>query len=1083
MKLTHDHILRAVGTASYQRGMRYHAGGKVLEFDAVPRNAGIRITASTSGSNGEVYTQTIDLSEAGRSVDIDGQCSCPVLYNCKHVAAVCSSWLSSQTAQTRAPPGPPAIVQWLGQLAVAGAPEPVVEAGDEYVVYLFEAVTSGRGPEARESVRLEPRVVKLGANGRVSRGRSIDLDTFGIGYGTAARVTTPLDREIATLMSGLHVYHAGYGIRGRAAFHALQLILDSGRAYWAAPTNPALRRGPTRRLRVQWVPRTATLLALDAEVEGGGQVLPCEPPLYIDPEMHLVGELDGGGLSGAQLALLGTAPPLPTAEARKVATALVSNFRRVAIPPPVPVAMRENRGLTPRPIATLRGIPAVEGARAVLLLDMAYGEDVLPAEPGTATTTQQTTEGFVCVARDMQRESAAHERLRDLGFERAVRSPDPQRPHAAIYLAHGNDDADDAARWAALLRTREMLEDDGWQFVIDDSFPLRFETADWFAEVDDTSGIDWFGLSFQFQIGDERIPLLDALEPVLGMDWSRLPEIVVVSLGAQRYVEIPAARLRPLLDMLATLFDRLPHGGGAQTRLSAFDAPLLATLAEHGVQVHGGGRWLELAERLRHFEGLQPLTPDASFQGQLRPYQQQGLAWLQFLREYGFNGILADDMGLGKTLQTLAHLLIEKRAGRLTSPALIVAPTSLMGNWRREAARFTPDLSVVVLHGPDRHANFDEAAQADLVLTTYALLPRDEVRLRTFEFHSVILDEAQHVKNPRAKAADVVRSLRARHRLCLTGTPLENHLGELWALFDFLMPGFLGNAESFRRFYRTRIETHHDDARRQALARRIAPFMLRRTKQAVAAELPPKTEIIQRIEFERAQAELYESVRVAVDRRVRDAIARQGLARSQITILDALLKLRQVCCDPRLLKAEERSNVASAKLDCLFELLAELLAEGRRVLVFSQFASMLGLIEDALIDQGIGYAKLTGKTKRRDDAIDSFRRGDVDIFLISLKAGGVGLNLPEADTVIHYDPWWNPAAEAQATDRAHRIGQTQPVFVYKLIIDRSVEEKMLELQARKRALAQGVYAEQREGDGPLLDAQTLAALFEPLADS
>jgi len=386
-----------------------------------------------------------------------------------------------------------------------------------------------------------------------------------------------------------------------------------------------------------------------------------------------------------------------------------------------------------------------------------------------------------------------------------------------------------------------------------------------------------------------------------------------------------------------------------------------------------------------------------------------------------------------------------------------------------------------VLHGQDRHGRFAEVASADLVLTTYPLLSRDAGRLSEIAFHSVILDEAQNIKNPRAKAAHVVRRLKTDHRLCLTGTPLENHLGELWALFDFLMPGFLGDSETFRRVYRTPIENQGDGARQDVLARRVAPFMLRRTKQEVAADLPPKTEIVEPITFDPAQAELYESIRATVDRRVREAIARQGLGRSHITILDALLKLRQVCCDPRLLQLDQPGPPPpSAKLARLLELLDELLDEGRRVLLFSQFTSMLALVEAELERRGIAYAKLTGQTRKRDEAIDCFRSGAVPLFLISLKAGGVGLNLPEADTVIHYDPWWNPAAEAQATDRAHRIGQTQPVFVYKLIVENSVEEKMLALQNRKRALAAGVYAG-REGESlPALDAETLAALLAPI---
>ena len=404
-----------------------------------------------------------------------------------------------------------------------------------------------------------------------------------------------------------------------------------------------------------------------------------------------------------------------------------------------------------------------------------------------------------------------------------------------------------------------------------------------------------------------------------------------------------------------------------------------------------------------------------------------------------------------------------------------------MGNWQREAARFAPTLKLALLHGGDRSARFVDAPTADLLLTTYPLLPRDADRLTSIEYHSVILDEAQNVKNPRAKAAQVLRRMTTRHRLCLTGTPLENHLGELWALFDFLMPGFLGEREVFNRSYRTPIERHGDSARQAVLARRLSPFLLRRTKQEVAAELPPKTEIVQPIELEAAQAELYESIRATMDKRVRDAIERQGLARSHITILDALLKLRQVCCDPRLLKLSTRGAVPpSAKFEFLFGLLEELLNEGRKILLFSQFTSMLALIEAELGRRGVGYAKLTGKTRNRDDAIDRFRSGAVPLFVISLKAGGVGLNLPEADTVIHYDPWWNPAVEAQATDRAHRIGQTQPVFVYKLIVANSVEARMVELQARKRSLAAGIYAGKDAARSLELDVDTLASLFAPI---
>ncbi len=427
----------------------------------------------------------------------------------------------------------------------------------------------------------------------------------------------------------------------------------------------------------------------------------------------------------------------------------------------------------------------------------------------------------------------------------------------------------------------------------------------------------------------------------------------------------------------------------------------------------------------------------------------------------------------------LAHLAVEKRAGRMQYPSLIVAPTSLMSNWQREAATFTPGLKVLVLQGPERAERFECIDQANLVLTTYPLLPRDREILLAQEWHYVILDEAQQVKNPRAQAAQVVRRLKATHRLCLTGTPMENHLGELWAQFDFLMPGFLGDQQTFRRQYRTPIEKHGDSEKLQLLTRRTAPFLLRRTKDLVASELPPKTELLRTVALESKQALLYESVRLTMEKKVRKSIARRGLARSHIVVLEALLKLRQVCCDPRLLPAATHGAPAagSAKFNLLFELLPELLEEGRRILLFSQFTTMLGLIEREVKRRGMAYAKLTGKTRKRDAAIETFRSGAADLFLISLKAGGVGLNLTEADTVIHYDPWWNPAVEHQATDRAHRIGQGKPVFVYRLVAEGTVEERMLTLQERKQQLADQVHGNGRAPDQPPIDEATVEALL------
>jgi SNF2 family DNA or RNA helicase len=439
-------------------------------------------------------------------------------------------------------------------------------------------------------------------------------------------------------------------------------------------------------------------------------------------------------------------------------------------------------------------------------------------------------------------------------------------------------------------------------------------------------------------------------------------------------------------------------------------------------------------------------------------------------------------MGLGKTVQTLAHLLLEKQQGRDTLPTLIVAPTSLMGNWRREAERFTPDLSLLLLHGIDRKEYLEKLNDYNIILTTYALIRRDLETLQNYRFHYIVLDEAQAIKNPKSLTTQGVCSLKSNHRLCLTGTPMENHLGELWSMYHFLMPGYLGPMNRFTRQFRNPIEKEGDGTRMQQLQKRIKPFLLRRTKQAVAQELPEKTEIVRSIILDGKQRDLYESIRLSMDKKVRDEIRKKGLARSHIMILDALLKLRQVCCDPHLVALDRAKKVKqSAKMDLLMEMLPEMIEEGRKILIFSQFTKMLAIIENAIQQQHITYSKLTGQTRKRDEAIDYFQNGPAKVMLISLKAGGVGLNLTAADTVIHYDPWWNPAVENQATDRAHRIGQDKSVFVYKLICENTVEDKIIALQQKKQALADNMYGDTGKAQqGPLLSAEDLENLLKPI---
>jgi SNF2 family DNA or RNA helicase len=696
------------------------------------------------------------------------------------------------------------------------------------------------------------------------------------------------------------------------------------------------------------------------------------------------------------------------------------------------------------------------------------------------------------ISRDAAAESRLRQRLEHSGLQIALRQSDALPADVGEHFELPSD-----AAWLRFIEQQlPQLRAEGWQIELRPEFHFNLKSIDdWYAEVHEAPSAEWFDLELGIEVEGQRISLL----PILLQAIRHTPWLLNGSAVAQRHddemllvklphseqrVALPLARLKPLLANLGELFlDDANHVGEAHRhlRLARADAARLHDLAQGpALSWQGGERLRGFAQRLQQLPA-QPLTAPAGLLAELRPYQLQGLAWMQALRELQVGGVLADDMGLGKTLQSLAHILSEKNAGRLTAPALIIMPTSLIPNWQDEAARFTPQLKVLALHGSKRRALFKQVSEHDIILSTYALLARDSAALAAQPFSLLIFDEAQNLKNPRSKAAIAAGQLHAEQRLCLSGTPLENHLGELWSLFNLLMPGWLGDSKSFTRHYRTPIEKLGNQQRLAHLQGRIKPFLLRRTKQQVAPELPPKTEIVHWVELTPAQRDRYETLRLAMDEKVRAEIALQGFARSQIVILEALLRLRQCCCDLRLL-GEQTTRFGpedSGKLSALLAMLEELSAEGRKVLVFSQFTSMLSLIESQLQARQISYLKLTGSTTDRRTPVAQFQAGLASVFLISLKAGGSGLNLTAADTVIHFDPWWNPATEAQASDRAYRIGQDKPVFVYKLIARGSLEEKIQQLQQHKASLASGLLDNTELGKLQL-DEEEVRALFAPL---
>ncbi|MGH9665145.1 MAG: DEAD/DEAH box helicase, partial [Bryobacteraceae bacterium] len=482
------------------------------------------------------------------------------------------------------------------------------------------------------------------------------------------------------------------------------------------------------------------------------------------------------------------------------------------------------------------------------------------------------------------------------------------------------------------------------------------------------------------------------------------------------------------------LLARLGRVQDDHVRFSSSQAGLLDVLLEARPEVKVDEVFARAREELRRFDGIEPVAQPAEFVGELRAYQREGLAWMGFLRRLGFGGCLADDMGVGKTPQVLA-MLESRRQLRETNaeigPSLVVAPRSLIYNWAQESARFTPRLRVLDQTGAGRERDTAQFGNYDLILTTYGTLRRDIALLQDYRFDHVILDEAQAIKNATSESARAARLLQANHRLALSGTPIENHLGELWSLLEFLNPGMLGAASALQGA--AGALRNPDEETRRLLARALRPFILRRTKAQVVKELPEKLEQTIFCELDATQRKLYNELREHYRQTLLGRVESEGLAKSKMHILEALLRLRQAACHPGLID-KTRAEESSAKLETLLAQLAEVTEEGHKALVFSQFTSLLSIVRQALDKSGIVYEYLDGKTTDRQRCVERFQgEAECKLFLISLKAGGVGLNLTAAEYVFLLDPWWNPAVEAQAIDRTHRIGQSQPVFAYRLI--------------------------------------------------
>ncbi|MEA1982654.1 MAG: SNF2-related protein [Campylobacterota bacterium] len=1066
MNITIADIKENIQDTYYNRGISYYSTGRVKKYKIVHEDdSSLLITAVVTGSSH--YSVHVEIENYGDGVEIDGRCACPVGYNCKHVAAVCikynkESKLSLFSQKTEIAKVS-LVDKWLSNLQNSQSKSQkekaitALSSSDYFLTYRLDGVKS------YDKSKLSFYKSKFLKNGKISKGTELDAGKLFHSY-SYRELKTDLDEEILKMaevfLEGSYYSKGLDALSGTLGHIVVKDVVKSSRCYFDSNQTPLQLLDGKYKVEFEFKLYKGEYSLKSNLTQKGLRVIETSPPFLLNFLENSVQELDIDIDTYKQLEI---APKIPKDDITKVYSSVAQTLPTLEIQTPKSIKTKKIK------VKPLARVYLFENS---FLVDFLYEDELVKYYPQGEISSRMKDEQKLEIHRDLEFELLAKEQIEALGFEF-----EKVDNNLLVRLKEQNRQKQ-LAQWRLFL-SKEIpkLKESGWIVESADAFEMKFEpSSEVVVESDEKN--DWFSLSFNLEFNGTSQPIAPLVTSIINEfdSYERMPEVLNIEVDANHFVEVQTKQIKPIINTIIELLDKKDKDDAL--KISSFDAHLLDFM-DDDIVWRGSRDILELSQKLKDFKGIKEVKPPECLNAKLRDYQQEGINWLNFLYEFKFGGILADDMGLGKTIQTLTHLSRLKEQNLLTSPSLVVMPTSLIANWKNEAKKFTPNLKVLSLHGSDRAERFDVLDEYDILLTTYPLIVRDQKKFNEYSFMYIILDEAQKIKNHKTKMAVALKSFKSEHRLALSGTPIENHLGELWSIFSFLMPGFLDTMSFFKNYYQTPIEKEHNFERQNLLNKRIKPFMIRRTKEIVADELPAKSEIIKYTQFSDKQSKLYESIRITMEKKVQEAVDAKGLGSSHITILDALLKLRQVCCDPSLLKIQEAQKVQeSAKLELFLDLVDELLAEGRKILVFSQFTSMLAIIEEKIMQKSINYVKLTGNTKKREEVIDKFSGGSADIFLISLKAGGVGLNLTQADTVIHYDPWWNPAVENQATDRAHRIGQRKKVFVYKLIVENTIEQKILEMQKKKQALQDGIYDDNKQQDDIKFSGNELLELLK-----
>ncbi|WMN62065.1 DEAD/DEAH box helicase (plasmid) [Pseudoalteromonas xiamenensis] len=957
------------------------------------------IDAQILGNHGNTFTQHIRIRMVKGEPSVEAQCTCSRNSKCRHIAAV----LLKLKIDNSGGFGEEFLVNdWLNELETISLNNTIIE--EQVLLFILEA-------KGKELV-LQPKMSPYRPDGHYPLGRALTEQQLN-----SQVVPKGLLESDFRLLSWVRSQNTPGNliISGEWGVHALMQMARTKRLFFSSSRNP-VTVSQAKKLDLNWqASKSDWQLTFTLGSEQSWQLVQTEPPMYLDTQLSQIGYVQTA-LSGKQLAHMMNMPAIPDARLEQV----VSRFQSILGPQivPAPKHLKKSSSIvkTTDPLAPTLMLDVSDDEQLVMTLSVAKAKQVLKD--------------------DLQAKlSKSAAQLKSFGLVLS----DPEKWLFTLPLTGYT-----ASHWFE-YEVKPQLIQLGWS-ILGSGPEYKVNTPKVTLELKRDSHHHILGkVRFDGQL--------------ISLHWDKSAELEAnqfankfhyVSLGDKNYA-IAMEAYSALLELQAR-FSYYASSSQFKFPLSFARSLMNYSAVNPDCKDKALQRYLEELNTPQSAEQVVQNLGEQTFK--LRDYQQQGLHWLSFLNRHKLGGILADDMGLGKTLQVIAYFISQHNI-LTTKPSLIVCPTSLVGNWQSEFARFAPHLPLLTIHGSQREKYFPELAKARFILTTYPLLKRDLVHYKALDFDSIVLDEAQYIKNESAQISKCVKQLSAGFKLCLSGTPVENNLLELKSLLDFVMPDVLGTKQQFKQYFQLPIERDNDRERASELKQLLAPFILRRTKADVVKELPSKTELVKELEFSTAQSALYQAVLSNLELKLLDLFREQGVERSKLAFLDALLKLRQICCHPSLVDAN--STALSAKFEWLGHHLPIMLAEGRKVIIFSQFTSVLDLIAAQCTKQGIRFAMLTGQTRHRDKVISEFTQGHSDVFLISLKAGGTGLNLTQADTVIHFDPWWNPAVEAQATDRAYRIGQDKPVFVYKLIMNNSIEQKVYQMQKDKQALVDALF--------------------------